>query len=228
MPNKIVIPTITPYSLLQVVTESKKYLNYYNTIHFDVIDKSYGEPTYFNSVKVLEALQDYKKVLMHLMVENPTSFILNNLFGFKNQKLLFILPNKKVSILNVQALVKQQISVGLSYELGEEFYLNTSVIPHLSELMFLPITPGKTGNIADLSFLIKMEAFLDKNLSNLPNKLTISIDGGFNLNNYTEYLQTKANVIYANSFFKNKPLKQVIQDLRNINAYENTNLSIQL
>lgn len=224
MPSKIVIPTITPYSLDKVITEANLYLNYYNTIHFDVIDKSYGEPTYLNIVEVLEALKGYKKVVMHLMVENPTSFILSNIADFKNQKLLFILPNKKVSILNIQALVKQQISVGLAFELGEDFYINTDTILNLNELMFLPITPGKTGNIPDLSFLVKMEAFLDKNLSNLTNKLTISIDGGFSLNNYTEYLQTKATVIYANTFFKNKPLNQVIQDLRNINAYENTNL----
>lgn len=224
---KIVIPTITAYSINQVTEEAKKYLNYFDTIHFDVIDLSYGNPTFFDEVEVLNALSKYTKIVMHLMVQNPSMFLVNKKDLLLKNNITYILPNKKVGLSNIIALQKLGFNLGLSYELGEKPSINTEIIGTLKEIMFLPIVPGKTGQTPQLSFLSVMENFINQYKVDMYNTITISIDGGFNRLNAHEYLQTNANVIYANSFFKKTSLLQTIEELRSLNAYINNNLTPQ-
>lgn len=224
--TKIVIPTITAYSLNQVIEEAQKYLNYFDTIHFDVIDLSYGNPTYFDEVEVITALSKYKNIVMHLMVQNPSMFLVNKKETLLKNNITFILPNKKVGISNILALQKLGFNIGLSYELGEKPTINTEIISTLKEIMFLPIIPGKTGQTPQLSFLSIMESFINEYKVDMYSNITISIDGGFNRLNAHDYLLTNASVIYANSFFKKTSLQQTIEELRNLNAYINNNLTL--
>lgn len=224
--TKIVIPTITAYSLNQVIEEAQKYLNYFDTIHFDVIDLSYGNPTYFDEVEVITALSKYKNIVMHLMVQNPSMFLVNKKEILLKNNITFILPNKKVGISNILALQKLGFNIGLSYELGEKPTINTEIISTLKEIMFLPIIPGKTGQTPQLSFLSTMESFINEYKIDMYSNITISIDGGFNRLNAHDYLLTNASVIYANSFFKKTSLQQTIEELRNLNAYINNNLTL--
>lgn len=54
--------------------------------------------------------------------------------------------------------------------------------------------------------------------------LNVSLDGGFNDFTAHEYLETKANIIYANSFFKVTDLPSTLAKLRIWNVYYNTKL----
>lgn len=223
--NKIVIPTITPYSLRDIVDESAKFENNYSTIHFDVIDLSYGTPTYFDEVEIEKNLRNYSKVVIHLMVANPTMYLINRKDRLDHQKNLFIIPFKKVNFMNIEALKKQGFRIGLSFELGDSCEIDPTLIQSVEEFLFLPIVPGATGRNPDLNFLTKMDLFYNKYRLEFYKNITVSIDGGFTEMNATEYLETHASVIYANSFFSKYSLAESLAKLRSINAYYNTKLN---
>lgn len=211
--QKIIIPTLTEYSEKDFKYWAKELKPYFKSIHVDVIDESYGQPTWFDEIDSFAFLPEYQNIRVHLMVEDPIVYLENKKDLLKKDGVIYLIPKSKVDeYKDFQDLKKLGYNLGIVYEPEDQATTAPELFNLVNEFMFMGIVPGGTGRKVGIEVFAKMEEFV-LNFKPEAFEIPVSIDGGFNEETADKFLQSKATIVYANSFFRKQGVKTAIEKL---------------
>lgn len=213
--QKIIIPTLTEYTEKDYKFWAKELREFFNSIHIDIIDQSYGRQTWFDEVDGFNYVKDYSKVWVHLMIEDPITYLENKKSLLKTDNVIYLIPKSKVDeYKDFQDLKKLGYNLGVVYEPADEVTPAPELFNIVSEFMFMGIQPGGTGRDMVIDVFQRLSDFVAKYKPDAFD-LPTSIDGGFNTESGGRFLDSKVNIIYANSFFRKNGVKEAVELLEN-------------
>ena len=126
---------------------------------------------------------------------------------------IFHIEVKKNASRIVQALKRKKYKVGIAINPKTPLKKIEKLIPKIDIVLFLGVTPGRSGQKFQNNVIKKMQDLQKK----FP-KVKISVDGGINLKNAPKLIAAGADTLCAASaIYKNKNPKKVIYQFKHIN-----------
>ena len=187
-------------------------LNNTNTdyIHIDTMDGIFVPNTQMNIDEIIE-LEKYsqKKLDVHLMVENPESYIINLI----NKNIEYITIHIEIEK-NINELINKIKSLG--YKVGLSIKPNTDIktliqyINKIDLVLIMSVEPGFGGQKFIPNSLNKA-----KEIRNLNQNITIEIDGGINNDNIDEIKKYVDIAVVGSYITNNDNYDQAINNLKN-------------
>lgn len=205
------IPTALTFSKTELEKWVKQLKKYFKDIQIDVVDASVDKQTYFDDIETFEVVKDFNKVSVHLMISDPVLYLKNKSNVLKKDGTIYIFKYFKLgSVLDLKQLKKLGYKIGISFEPDDSLEINPEVLSLINEVMFVLVTPGKSGRDPKIEMLQDLNSFYEKHKLDVFDNLNVSIDGGLKISNLQKYINSKANIIYSNSFFKTNGVEEAI------------------
>ena len=215
-PNKIITPTVLALNKESFESWCKELKKYFDTIHVDVVDSSYGDQTWFDEIETFKILKNYRSIVVHLMVENPIIFLRNKKDFLERDKTRYLIrSNSFENEQEIQELINIGFYLGIYFEIGNNIQDKSDKFILFNEFMFLAVVPGKTGQSPDLGVIENLNAFAKTN-SDIMLKKILSIDGGLSESTMQTYMHSMANIIYTNSFLKKNGIEEALRKLNTV------------
>lgn len=209
---KKVVPTALTYSKVELENWVKQLSPYFNNIQIDVVDASVDKQSYFDEVETFDVVKSFTHVSIHLMISDPVLYLRNKSNVLKKENTIYLFDYFKLdSTSAVKELNNLGYKIGISFEPGDTFDVNPEIFSLIKEVMFIAVTPGKSGREPNLDMLEELNTFYQKHKLDVFDNLVVSVDGGLKVSNLSKYLNSKASVIYANSFFKNNGVAEALK-----------------
>lgn len=206
------VPTALTYSKAELEDWVKQLAPYFKDIQIDVVDASVDKQTYFDEVETFDVVKSFTNVSIHLMISDPVLYLKNKSNVLKKDGTVYIFDYFKISsIAQIKELKSYDYKIGISFEPGDSLDVNPEIFSLINEVMFVAVTPGKSGRDPDLDTLENLGSFYDKHKLDVFDNLVLSVDGGLKVSNLSKYLNSKAGVVYANSFFKNNGIEEAVK-----------------
>lgn len=187
-------------------------LNNTNTdyIHIDTMDGIFVPNTQMPINEIIElAKYSQKKLDIHLMVEDPLSYI-NNL---QNQNIAFITIHLEINK-DINQIIKQIKSFG--YKVGLSLKPNTSIqeiIPYLDKIdliLIMSVEPGFGGQEFIPTSIDKA-----KEIRKLNKNIIIEMDGGIKDSNINQIKEHIDIAVVGSYITKNNNYQETINNLKN-------------
>lgn len=187
-------------------------LNNTNTdyIHIDTMDGIFVPNTQMPINEIIElAKYSQKKLDIHLMVEDPLSYI-NNL---QNQNIAFITIHLEINK-DINQIIKQIKSFG--YKVGLSLKPNTSIqeiIPYLDKIdliLIMSVEPGFGGQEFIPTSIDKA-----KEIRKLNKNIIIEMDGGIKDSNINQIKEHIDIAVVGSYITKNNNYQEAINNLKN-------------
>ena len=214
--NKTITPTVLALNKESFESWCKELKKYFDTIHVDVVDSSYGDQTWFDEIETFKILKNYRSIVVHLMVENPIIFLRNKKDFLERDKTRYLIrSNSFENEQEIQELIDIGFDLGIYFEIGNNIQDKSDKFILFNEFMFLAVIPGKTGQRPNLEVIENLNAFAKTN-SDIMSKKTLSIDGGLSESTMQTYMHSMANIIYANSFLKKNGIEEALRKLNTV------------
>ena len=215
-PNKIITPTVLALNKESFESWCKELKKYFDTIHVDVVDSSYGDQTWFDEIETFKILKNYRSIVVHLMVENPIIFLRNKKDFLERDKTRYLIrSNSFENEQEIQELIDIGFDLGIYFEIGNNIQDKSDKFILFNEFMFLAVIPGKTGQRPNLEVIENLNAFAKTN-SDIMLKKILSIDGGLSESTMQTYMHSMANIIYTNSFLKKNGIEEALRKLNTV------------
>lgn len=204
-------PVVTPTINSQTRKDFEDKYNFvrenkYARTHYDIVDKSYNEPTWYNHKLSYEYLNSISEVVVHMMIARPCYHLLKHDKALPKRDYIYLISDHKIrSIEKIRQLKKAGYSIGIVVETHRDTPISLPIeqmLQEVSEVMFLTVSPGKNGgSVIDGSIdrLVEFEAKYRELI--VENNVRLSIDGGYSSNTDKLYKSLPIDEIYAGSFF---------------------------
>lgn len=181
-------------------------------VQIDVMDKKFVHGSSWADPKIIATIPTPLKYELHLMVADPLAEI-EKWKKIKNVKrVIFHVEVKKDARPIVQALKRKKYQIGVAINPRTRIEKIEKIIPKIDLVLFLGVTPGKSGQ--------KFQNIVIKKIQDLRKKFpkaTISVDGGVNIKNAPKLIEAGADILCAASaIYKAKRPKKIIYQLKNI------------
>jgi len=202
-----IVPTLIAKNQKELNFRFNKLKYYFDTFQIDVMD---GRFVSNKSMDFNFKLPKDKIFEAHLMIQNPTRWILKN--SSKVDIIIFHIEsvNKEEVLKVIKEIKKKRKKVGIA--INPNTPINT-IIPYLSKInlvLLMSVNPGKYGSKFISSTLTKA-----KELKKIKKRLVIEIDGGINPQNIKKALQAGVFRFAVGSYLqKNKDIIKAKHDMK--------------
>lgn len=210
------VPAIIPKSFEDCEIFAKKMEPYFKFAHIDVVDASYRNETWFEADKIFMPFEKFTETSVHLMVQDPILFLNSKAKTLKKENITYLVRSKFITSQVLQNLKTQGFNIGIFYEIGDLYEIDVSLLSKLDEILFLLVLAGDKGRESNLDIFPVINKFYEKYKCDVFENLKISIDGGLNNSNIQKYIQSKADKIYANSFFNDLAFTNSLDTIKNL------------
>lgn len=210
------VPAIIPKSFEDCEKFVTKVEPYFKSAHIDVIDASYKNESWFDESLIFKPFEKFTDISVHLMVQDPVLFLNSKSKNLKKDNVVYLIRAKNINQQILQNLKTQGFNVGVFFETKDQYEIDFSLLSQLKEILFLLVLAGDKGRESNLNIFAPIDAFYEKYKCDVFEELKISIDGGLNNNNIKNYIQIKANKIYANSFFNDSNFATSLETIKNL------------
>lgn len=185
-------------------------------IHIDVMDGVFV-PNISFGFPVIESIARYSKkpLDVHLMIMNPENYI-SRIAEF-NPEFITVHFEAQVHLNRTISLIKSFDSkAAIALNPHTNVSLLEDILPFADMILLMSVNPGFGGQKFISQIINKIEKLntliIQKGLD-----VKIEVDGGIDNTNIKEVIKAGANIIVAgNSIFKEKDIKQTINNLKNI------------
>lgn len=172
-----IIPAILEKRFLSIKKRIEQVQSFAEYVQIDVADGEFVKNKTFLDVSRLQLIRSNLSIELHLMVNDPKTFILPILSNIKIDRIIIQIESFKNNILNllevINLLRRSKKEVGLALNPATSVYKILSWIELVDEILFLSVQPGRQGNKFQHKVLKKM-TFLQKH----DKDVIIGIDGG--------------------------------------------------
>ena len=142
-PNKIITPTVLALNKESFESWCKELKKYFDTIHVDVVDSSYGDQTWFDEIETFKILKNYRSIVVHLMVENPIIFLRNKKDFLERDKTRYLIRSDSFeNEQEIQELINIGFYLGIYFEIGNNIQDKSDKFILFNEFMFFLRTAG--------------------------------------------------------------------------------------
>lgn len=209
-----IIPAILARDAIEFAQRIRLVESSVNFVQIDVMDKKFVPYKSWAEPKIIKTIPTPLKYELHLMVADPLAEI-KRWKDIKNVKrVIFHIEVKKNAGRIVQALKRKKYKVGIALNPQTPISKIEKLVPKIDTVLFLGVTPGRSGQEFRHSILKKIQDLRKK----FP-RVTISIDGGVNLKNAPKLLAAGADTLCtASAIYKNRSPKKAIYQFKNIKS----------
>ncbi|MFH1671400.1 MAG: ribulose-phosphate 3-epimerase [Candidatus Portnoybacteria bacterium] len=210
-----VIPTIIAKDFKELREKIERVESYVEWVQLDVMDGEFVENTTWpygagkNSPEDLKKLETNLNLEAHLMVKNPENVIESWISSGVKRIIVHFESSQKLKEV-VNKVKSAGLEIGMAINPNTPIEVLDSYIPELDLVLVMTVEPGKGGQELIKDALVKIKRLQDV----YPDK-KIQVDGGVNLENAKELVNTGADVLAVGSaIFKSDNIKKVINQLK--------------
>ena len=211
-----IIPTIIAQDFNQLKEKIKKIEPYVEWVQLDVMDGQFVDNSTWQNPEELKELETDLNLEAHLMIKNPEEVIENWIdSGIKRIIFHYESTDQYQEILN--KIKKAGLETGIAINPKTPIEVVEKFIPQLDLILVMTVNPGKGGQELISDTLVKVKRLQDL----YPNK-KIQVDGGVNLENVKELINTGADILAVGStIFNSQDIEEIINQLKNASKKEN-------
>ena len=209
-----IIPTILVKTFKEFQDTVKQIEKDLHIAQIDVMDGNFVSNNTFFDIEKIREIKTHLEYEIHLMVEDPESFIEQIKNFSKIKKILFHYE----SVFDAEILAKKIQKMGKKAYLVLNPETNIDIlhecISSLDGVMLMGVHPGFSGQEFIEETINKIKA-----VRKLNEKIPIEIDGGINNKNAKDLILAGATILAVGSFiYKGDPKKQRENILKNIGS----------
>ncbi|VFP81258.1 Ribulose-phosphate 3-epimerase [Buchnera aphidicola (Cinara kochiana kochiana)] len=218
MKKFLIVPSILSANFCHLGREIKTMMHAgCNLIHFDVMDNHYV-PNLTMGPMILESIKKNKiQVLfdVHLMASPVDSLI--PLFYDLNVKFITVHPESTIHLdKTIQLIKKIGCGVGIALNPATSLHYLDYIMGDVDLILIMTVNPGFGGQTF-LPYILKkiqqVRYLIDKNKKSV----ILSVDGGINLSNIVQIIQSGADyIVIGSALFHSQNYLQAIQDFKDI------------
>ena len=218
-----IIPTIIAQDFNQLKEKIKKIEPYVEWVQLDVMDGQFVDNSTWQNPEELKELETDLNLEAHLMIKNPEEVIENWIdSGIKRIIFHYESTDQYQEILN--KIKKAGLETGIAINPKTPIEVVEKFIPQLDLILVMTVNPGKGGQELISDTLVKVKRLQDL----YPNK-KIQVDGGVNLENVKELINTGADILAVGStIFNSQDIEEIINQLKNASKKKTTKKDITL
>jgi ribulose-phosphate 3-epimerase len=204
----MIIPGILEETFEKTVQRIKSIEEVSLEIQIDIADGDLVEGKTFQDIEELNTLNTKSSLSIHFMVKNPAEYISKSMtltpintaeMHNVNTVITQVVENKKMEEF-INLAKKTGYKVGISLNHDQDFISIDPFLDKIDLVQFMSVVPGKQGNDFIPEVLDKIKRFKEAYPA-----LKTQIDGGINLNNLTQVLETGVdNVIIGSAIFNSE------------------------
>lgn len=207
-----IIPAILAKDAIEFAQKARLVESVVKTAQIDIMDKKFVRFESWADPTVIKTIPTPLKYELHLMVRDPDAEIKK----FKNIenviRAIFHIEVKKNHVALVRAIKKNNWQAGVAINPGTSIKRLEKILPLVDLVLFLGVTPGKSGQKFQKSILKKITR-----LRKIDPRVKISVDGGVNLKNAPQILAAGADSLCAaSSIYKSKNIKKTINEFKKL------------
>lgn len=211
------VPGIIPKNYQEVEYFAKRVNSVFNIVHIDVVDASYGSESWFDESQIFGLFENFKRVSIHLMVQEPITFLKSK--NLKKENTTYLISKKWLNATTISELKNLGYSFGVFFEINDDLNLDSEYYSKLDEILFLLVLAGDKGRKPSLKRLVEVGQFIKNKKLDVFENLNLSLDGGLSRENAKNYLDSGVKTIYGTSFFADENFStnvEFIKKLQNI------------
>lgn len=203
------VPTLLTSSLAEFKDKLEKLDEYFDLVQIDCADGEFVKNKTFYDLEKIKGIFTNLDFELHLMVKDPLK-VIKKWQNYKKVKTIIFhyeaVKNDKKILGLIDYVKKLKIKVGLAINPETKLEQFRKFLPILDLVLVLGVEPGWGGQEFQPRVLDKI-----KEIRQAFPKLDIEVDGGVNLDNAKEIVQSGANILAAGNLFN---------DVRNIKKLE--------
>lgn len=204
----MVIPAILEYDSLQADLRIRKALEFSDTLHFDFIDESFGQPS-FCTPEFLMRYTPHAFFELHMMVTDPLIHI-NPFMQAGVKRFIGHVEHMTdpLAFAHEVKRVEQEVFLGIDYDTPIEAFLeNTELMNLVDGFTIMTIRAGASGQSFESMLLEKVKKVRARLAAT-----AIEVDGGMNLDTAKLAKDAGANLFCTNSYlFKSENPKEAFE-----------------
>jgi len=207
-----IIPAVLAKDAIDFAQKIRLVESYVPIVQIDVMDKKFVPYKSWADPEIIKTIPTPLKYELHLMVADPLAEIKKwkNIRNIK--KIIFHTEVKKDPDRIVSALKRKKYKVGIAINPKTALKKIEKLVPKIDTVLFLGVTPGRSGQKFQANVIKKIQ-----DLRKMFPRVTISIDGGVNLENAPKLIAAGVDTLCAASaIYKNKNPKKAIYQFKNI------------
>lgn len=195
----------------EVIKEAEKTNADY--IHLDIMDGKFVENKTWTFSEVLKfSSLTSKKFDVHLMVNNPSKYIMDYA-SINTEYITFHYEAVKDAKKVIEEINKVGIKPGISIKPDTNLNSIIPLLPFVKQVLIMSVEPGKSGQTFMESVLYKIEA-LRRLIDENGYDILINVDGGINENTINLVKEAGVDMAVSASYLHGKNMQERIDKLR--------------